>query len=64
MRKTLSAAAVLGLGAGVLTMAQASAADEAQLSVLHGVPDTVVDVYVNGELTLDDFAPGAVIARS
>jgi hypothetical protein len=26
--------------------------------VLHGVPDLVVDVYVNGELTLDDFAPG------
>lgn len=38
----------------------ASAATEgnASLSVLHGVPDLTVDVYVNGELTLDDFAPG------
>lgn len=60
MRKTLSAAAVLGLGAGILTMGPASAADQAQLSVLHGVPDTVVDVYVNGELTLDDFTPGTL----
>ncbi|MHC5558775.1 DUF4397 domain-containing protein [Kocuria sp. U4B] len=60
MRKTLSAAAVLGLGLGALTMAPASAAEHAQLSVLHGVPDTMVDVYVNGELTLDDFAPGTL----
>ena len=26
--------------------------------MLHGIPDTPVDVYVNGELTLDDFQPG------
>ena len=29
-----------------------------RFSVLHGVPDLTVDVYVNDELTLDDFAPG------
>ncbi|MFD1721304.1 DUF4397 domain-containing protein [Amnibacterium endophyticum] len=37
--------------------AQASTAD-ASLSVLHAVPDTPVDVYVNGERQLDDFEPG------
>ncbi len=26
--------------------------------MLHAIPDTPVDVYVNGELTLDNFAPG------
>ena len=60
MRKTLSAAAVLGLGAGALSMSPAFAAEHAELSVLHGVPDTVVEVYVNGELTLDDFEPGTL----
>ena len=32
----------------------------AQLSVLHGVPGLTVDVYVNNELTLDDFKPGDI----
>jgi hypothetical protein len=41
-------------------MSPAFAAEHAELSVLHGVPDTVVDVYVNGELTLDDFEPGTL----
>lgn len=30
------------------------------LSVIHGVPDLNVDVYVNGALTLEDFMPGDV----
>ena len=30
------------------------------VTVLHGVPDLTVDVYVNGDLTLEDFAPGTV----
>ncbi|MEV7647244.1 DUF4397 domain-containing protein [Arthrobacter sp. NPDC089319] len=58
MRKsifTVSALGFLALGAA----APAQAADqEAQLSVLHGVPDLTVDVWVNGERTLDDFVPG------
>lgn len=43
-----------------LLASPATAATEgnASLSVLHGVPDTPVDVWVNGELTLDDFQPG------
>lgn len=52
----LAAAALATLGFA----APASAADEASLSVLHGIPDTPVDVYVNGELTIDDFQPGAL----
>lgn len=50
----IAAAALATLGFAV----PASAADEASLSVLHGIPDTPVDVYVNGELTIDDFQPG------
>ena len=53
------------LGAGALVAASAGLAlpasaqeDGAQVSVLHGVPGLTVDVYVNGDLTLDDFKPG------
>lgn len=61
MRKTATALAALGIGtAAAFSAVPASAADSdtAKLSVLHGVPDTPVDVYVNGTLTLDDFMPG------
>lgn len=57
---TLFAAAGLAAAASLAAAPGASAADEAQLSVFHGVPDTTVDVYVNGELTLDDFTPGSM----
>ena len=53
-----TAAGALGLAAVALTAEPASAADDAALSVLHGVADLTVDVYVNGELRLDDFEPG------
>lgn len=61
MRKTATAIAALGVGAATAFSAvPASAADTdtAKLSVLHAVPDTTVDVYVNGTLTLDNFMPG------
>lgn len=48
------AALALALGASPATAATSGAS----LSVLHGVPDLVVDVWVNGERTLDDFEPG------
>lgn len=62
MNKILTAG-IAGIGAGALValgaVAPATAAeDAAMLSVLHGVPDLTVDVYVDDELTLDDFAPG------
>lgn len=59
MRKSVSifgAAALMGtIG---IAPAYATGEDTASVSVLHGVPDTPVDVYVNGERTLDDFTPG------
>ncbi|WP_448630840.1 DUF4397 domain-containing protein [Cellulomonas soli] len=50
--------ASLSVGTLALTTVPASAAGTAQLSVLHGVPGLVVDVWVNGQRTLDDFKPG------
>ncbi|GAA1848826.1 DUF4397 domain-containing protein [Microbacterium koreense] len=60
VRKTLALGVAAGAIAamGLIAPAHAAGADNAQLSVLHGIPDTPVDVYVNGDLTLDDFAPG------
>ena len=59
MRKTLAVGAVAGALVALAGIAPAYAADDtAQLSVLHAVPGLTVDVYVNGDLTLDDFEPG------
>ncbi|MCU1436830.1 MAG: lipoprotein [Pseudarthrobacter sp.] len=65
MRKTTYAAGALSLAAALAFAAPAQAGgwhhhdhDPAKLSVLHGVPDLVVDVWVNGALTLDNFEPG------
>ncbi len=60
MRSTLIVGATAGalLAAGVAAPALAVAPGKADLSVLHGIPGLTVDVYVNGALTLDDFAPG------
>lgn len=62
MRRTATffAAAGLAAGTGLAAAPAASAADDAELSVLHAVPGTTVDVYVNGALTLDDFTPGSM----
>ena len=60
MRNKLIAGAAAGVIAavGVAVPAQALSATTADLYVLHAVPDLPVDVYVNGDLTLDDFQPG------
>ena len=59
MRKTLLGGIAAGALVALAGIAPAHAADDvAQLSVLHGVPGLTVDVYVNGERTLDDFEPG------
>jgi hypothetical protein len=54
----------LGLLTAVLALVPALGAtaqsNEGQVIVVHGVPDLLVDVYVNGELTLEDFAFGDV----
>lgn len=38
--------------------ATASAAGSAQVYVVHGIPKTPVDVYVDGQRAIDDFQPG------
>jgi len=52
------AAAALTLAAGI--PAGAATGGTASLSVLHGVPDLTVDVWVDGTRTLDDFTPGSL----
>ncbi|MBC9936012.1 MULTISPECIES: DUF4397 domain-containing protein [unclassified Leucobacter] len=61
MRKLLATGIAAGAFIAVAAIAPATAAEgDAQLSVLHGIPGLTVDVYVNGELTLDDFTPGTL----
>ncbi|MGY2126827.1 DUF4397 domain-containing protein [Blastococcus sp. SYSU DS0617] len=65
----MSTVRTLGRTAGVLTAAGAMALvatpalannHTATVSVLHGVPNTPVDVYANGERLIDDFQPGTL----
>ncbi|WP_069387156.1 DUF4397 domain-containing protein [Cellulosimicrobium cellulans] len=64
MHRTARRSAALAGAAGLVALgalaapATAATAGNASLSVLHGVPDTPVDVWVDDELTLDDFQPG------
>jgi hypothetical protein len=60
VRKTIAAGVVAGfaLAAGFIAPATASTADNATLYVFHGIPDTPVDVWVNGEVAVPDFQPG------
>ncbi|KQZ85856.1 hypothetical protein ASD56_06130 [Microbacterium sp. Root166] len=62
MRRTLAAGVVAGfvVAAGFAAPAQAISETTADLYVLHAIPATPVDVYVNGTLTLDDFQPGTL----
>ncbi len=50
-------AALAGL---VLSSSSAQAADTASVSVVHGIPNTPVNVFVNGKSTLANFKPGTV----
>ncbi|TYP80642.1 DUF4397 domain-containing protein [Blastococcus xanthinilyticus] len=55
-------AGVLSATGALVLMATPALADShtATVSVLHGVPDTPVDVYANGERLIDDFQPGTL----
>ncbi len=52
------------IGAAMLALLPAAGASaqtsEGQVVVVHGVPDLTVDVYVNGDLTIEDFEYGTV----
>ena len=63
MRTTTRLAAAAAVGAVALAFAGAAApataaSSDARLSVLHGVPDATVDVYLDGKRALNDFKPG------
>lgn len=61
MKRLLAAVGAAGLvAAGTLLFAvpaSAAAADTASVSVVHGIPNTPVNVFVNGKATLTDFKP-------
>lgn len=62
LRRALAgaAASVVVLGAGLALATPAQAAETSKVYVVHGIPATPVDVYVNGTKTLDNFQPKAV----
>ncbi|MGI8880535.1 MAG: DUF4397 domain-containing protein [Jatrophihabitans sp.] len=63
MRRTLSLLSAAFLALATLLVLQspsASAADTASVSVVHGIPKTPVNVFVNGKSTLANFKPGSV----
>jgi hypothetical protein len=55
MRRPLAAASLALLTFAITETAEAQT-ETASVVVVHGIPDTPVDVYVNGDLTLEDFA--------
>ena len=59
MRKIFLLFAALLLALVPVTAASAQSS-EGQVVVVHGIPDLTVDVYVNGDLTLEDFEFGTV----
>ena len=60
MRKLIVLFGAMLLALLPATGALAQSSDEGQVVVVHGVPDLTVDVYVNGDLTLEDFEFGTV----
>lgn len=56
----LGAAAALVVGPLALAAPASAASAPAQVRVLHGIPGTPVDVYVDGKRALDDFQPKTV----
>jgi hypothetical protein len=62
MRKPLAVAAAVGVAAAFALASQPASAQSGNgtVTVIHGVPGVTVDVYVNDDLTLEDFAPETV----
>ena len=59
-RTALALAGTAALVTAAAAPAAASGSADASVSVVHGIPDTPVDVYVDGDRLLDDFEPGTV----
>lgn len=58
--RLIAVAALTVAATGFTTSAHA--ADDATLTVVHGIPGATVDVYANGKELLTDFKPGTVTA--
>jgi hypothetical protein len=56
----LGGLAALTIGFTVIGTGPAQAADQATVSILHGVPGATVDVYVDGKALLKNFKPGTL----
>lgn len=56
----LAGVAVAAAGAFLAAPSAGAAAGTATVSVVHGIPNTPVNVFVNGKDTLKDFKPGTV----
>jgi hypothetical protein len=59
-RPLTATAGAAGAFALLFAATPAQAAENATVSILHGVPGVTVDVYANGEELLPDFAPGTL----
>lgn len=59
MKKSLLAG-IVGLLLAIGLSTSASAQGDGTVTVVHGVPGVTVDVYVNGDLTLEGFTPETV----
>lgn len=59
MRKSILTLTAL-LAVLVLALPAAAQSSGGNVTVVHGIPDLTVDVYVNGDLTVEGFEPGDV----
>jgi hypothetical protein len=60
MRKLITSLAAVMLLVVAAPAAFAQSEEGGQVTVVHGIPGLTVDVFVNGDLTLEDFEPGDV----
>jgi hypothetical protein len=58
-RLTLALGGVLAAVAALAAAPAAQAQETGTVYVVHGIPNTPVDVYVDGQRAIDDFAPGS-----
>ena len=57
-RLALAATTAAVLAVGTAGVASAQSSETGSVYAVHGIPDTPVDVYVDGERAIDDFEPG------
>ncbi len=60
MRRSIFVLAALMIASLLVAAPAVADSEDAQLTVVHGIPEATVDVYVNGAKTLPDFAPGSI----